>query len=282
MSTTLHAGQAGQSASQVKAVAPGVYCLEVGQGITRSNVFFVRSGSSWALIDTGSAQCDHAIQEAAESLFGANTPPTAILHTHIHPDHAGSTRALSQLWSCPVYVHPDELAMATMSPSTYIATVEQYANPLDTWLILPLLRVTPRRRRESLLSKSSFNDVARTLDPSAGVPGLPEWEYIHTPGHTSGHVSFFRRSDRVLIAGDALLTVNLNSLGGFLRWWSRRDQRGRGLSGPPRYTTWRWRTAKESAATLVRLDPHLLACGHGSLMSGAELAHALRAFTDQP
>jgi hypothetical protein len=33
-------------------IAPGVHCLEVGKGITRSNVYFVRSGSSWVLIDT--------------------------------------------------------------------------------------------------------------------------------------------------------------------------------------------------------------------------------------
>src|SRR5215469_14972801 len=89
-------------------IAPNVYYLEVGNGITRSNVYFVRSGASWVLIDTASAHCDQAIFEAADALFGVDTRPTAILLTHDHPDHAGSTRELAQRWGCLAYVHPDE------------------------------------------------------------------------------------------------------------------------------------------------------------------------------
>jgi glyoxylase-like metal-dependent hydrolase (beta-lactamase superfamily II) len=255
-----------------------VYCLEVGKGITRSNVYFVRSGSSWALIDTASAKCDRVIQEAAESLFGANTPPAAILLTHDHPDHAGSTRDLARRWGCSVYVHPGELPLVTMDFSTYLSTVKKYANPLDTWVILPLLRVMPRWRRESMLSESSFKDVARAFDPGAGVPGLPDWESIPTPGHTPGHVSFFRPGDRVLITGDAVLTVHLNSLWSFLLWgFGRNKQR---LSGPPWYTTWSWRAARKSVTSLAQLEPRVLACGHGLPMSGAGTASELRAFAD--
>jgi hypothetical protein len=150
-----------RSASRPQEIASGVHCLEVGHGITRSNVYFVRSGAAWVLIDTASPQCAHAIQRAAEALFGADTPPTAILLTHDHPDHAGSTRDLAQRWDCLAYMHPDELPLATMDAANYLSTVARYANPLDRWLILPLLRVTPRRRRAALLARSSFKDVAR-------------------------------------------------------------------------------------------------------------------------
>jgi glyoxylase-like metal-dependent hydrolase (beta-lactamase superfamily II) len=262
-------------ASQPQEIAPDVYCLEVGKGIMRSNVYFVRSGSSWVLIDTASANCGRVIQEAAESLFGANTPPATILLTHDHPDHAGSTPELARRWGCLVYVHPDELALVTADFSTFFSTVKGYANPLDTWVILPLMRVMPRRH-EAMLAESSFKDVARAFDPGAGVPGLPDWECIHTPGHSPGHVSFFRPSDRVLITGDAVLTVHLNSLWSFLLWgFGRNKQR---LSGPPWYTTWSWRAAKESVASLARLEPRLLACGHGLPMSGSRTAPQLRAF----
>ncbi|HXX78586.1 MAG TPA: hypothetical protein VEI53_08855, partial [Ktedonobacteraceae bacterium] len=47
--------------SQPQEIAPNVYCIEVGTGIMRSNVYFVRSGSSWVLIDSGSAKCDREI-----------------------------------------------------------------------------------------------------------------------------------------------------------------------------------------------------------------------------
>lgn len=36
---------------------------------------------------------------------------------------------------------------------------------------------------------------------------MPDWQWIHTPGHTEGHISLFREKDRVLLAADAFTTV---------------------------------------------------------------------------
>jgi len=256
-------------------IAAGVHCKEVGKGISRSNVYFVRSGSSWVLIDAASANCGRLIRKTAESLFGANTRPASILLTHDHPDHAGSALELARMWSCPVHVHPDELPLATIGD---LSTVEKYANPLDRWIILPLLRLMPRRRVESMLSKASLKEVAQAFDPGATVPGLPDWECIHTPGHTPGHVAFFRTSDRVLITGDALVTVDLNSFWGFLLWALRQNRQR--VSGPPWYSTWNRRAAKESVAALTRLEPRVLAPGHGVPMTGKGTARELHAFAN--
>lgn len=73
--------------------------------------------------------------------------------------------------------------------------------------------------------------TAQAFNPGASVPGLPDWQCIPTPGHTPGHVAFFRSSDRVLISGDAVLTVNLNSVRGLL---ARKHR----VSGPLYISTW--------------------------------------------
>jgi glyoxylase-like metal-dependent hydrolase (beta-lactamase superfamily II) len=244
----------------------------------RSNVYFVRSGSSWVLIDTASAHCERVIQEAAEIVFGPHTPPAAILLTHDHPDHAGSTLGLARTWGCWAYVHPEEWPLVSMDPSTYLVTVKQYANPLDRYLILPLLHLTPPKRRASMLAQSSFIEVLRALDPCGDVPGLPDWQCIPTPGHTPGHVSFFHPVDRILISGDAVLSVQLNSFWGVLRWGLRRSTPH--LAGPPRYSTWRWQVAKRSIETLAQLEPRVLACGHGPVMTGQDTARALWTLAD--
>jgi glyoxylase-like metal-dependent hydrolase (beta-lactamase superfamily II) len=249
--------------------------MEVGRGVTRSNVYFVRSGSSWVLIDAASANCDRLIRKTAESLFGANTRPASVLLTHDHPDHAGSALELARTWGCPVYVHPDELPLAAVGG---LSTFEKYANPLDRWIILALLRVMPRRRVESMLSRAGLKDVARAFDPGVAVPSLSDWECIPTPGHTPGHVAFFRASDRVLIAGDALLTVDLNSFWGFLLWCMRLNAQR--VSGPPWYSTWNRRAAKESVVALAELEPRVLASGHGVLMTD-DIARKLHAFADR-
>ena len=66
MFALFHVGRARHRASQPQEIVPGVYCMETGKGIMRSNVYFVRSGSSWALIDAASANCGRVIQKAAD------------------------------------------------------------------------------------------------------------------------------------------------------------------------------------------------------------------------
>ena len=51
-----------------------------------------------------------------------------------------------------------------------------------------------------------FTDRIVPLPLDGSVPHLPGWRWIHTPGHTAGHISLFRDSDRTLLAGDALTT----------------------------------------------------------------------------
>ena len=252
----------------VAEVADGVYCVAVGRGVLASNVYLIRSGGSWALIDAAWPGHGQLIQAAAESVFGKGTRPASMLLTHIHPDHSGSARELARIWDLPVWVHPGELPMVAGKYRP------EYGNPLDRWLIMPLMRVLPRRRVDSMISAASLADVARPLDPVGPPPGLPDWRYVAAPGHTPGHIAFFRASDRVLIAGDAVVTVNLNSVRALFR--------GRpGAWGPPRYTTWNWPLASESVAVLARLEPHVLAGGHGQPMTGTETAARLHAMAKQ-
>ena len=257
-------------------IAPDIYYIEVGKGINRSNIFFVRSGSSWVLIDTASANYGRLIRKAAESLFGANIPPALILLTHDHPDHAGSALELARMWNCKVYVHPEELALTT---ADNLSTLEKYANPIDRRIILPLLRLMPRRTIESMFSRNSLKDVVQAFDPNAPVPGLPDWECIPTPGHTPGQVAFFRTGDRVMITGDAVVTADINSFRGFL-FWSLRLNRQR-VSGPPWYSTWNKQLAKESVVALATLEPSVLASGHGVPMQGEAIAQKLHVFANQ-
>jgi glyoxylase-like metal-dependent hydrolase (beta-lactamase superfamily II) len=252
-------------------VAPGVYRVETGRVITEANVYLVRSGPAWVLIDTAWPHRRQIIQAAAESLFGPGARPAAILLTHIHPDHSGSSLELTRMWELPVHVQPDELPLA---PGGILPA---YANPLDRWLldrwlIGPMLRLLPRRKVEAMLAEDSLEHTAVAFDPVAGVPGLPDWECVPTPGHTPGHVAFFRGRDRVLITGDAVLTVNVNSLGDLLVNRHR-------VSGPPRISTWNWSMAKKSVAVLARLQPNVLACGHGRPLTGAGTAERLVSFS---
>jgi glyoxylase-like metal-dependent hydrolase (beta-lactamase superfamily II) len=158
-------------------IAPDVFCLGPW-GRTQTNVYLVRSGSSWALIDAGWPKDVSRIERAAESLFGAGSRPAAILLTHDHPDHEGSALRLARTWDCAVYVHPNELPIATRDFAAMVAS----AVPLDRWVVLPLMRAMGRRRRAALFARSSLAEVALAFQLDAEVPGLPGWACIPTPG----------------------------------------------------------------------------------------------------
>ncbi|HSJ22298.1 MAG TPA: MBL fold metallo-hydrolase [Nocardioidaceae bacterium] len=249
----------------VREIAPGVFCLGPA-GRTQTNVFFVRDGGSWTLVDAGWAADADRIERAARALLGPDVHPAGIVLTHCHPDHSGAAAYLAAAWGCPVYLHPAELPIGVGD----LAAMGSSAGPLDRWLILPLVRAMGARRRAAVLSKGSLQGVGQPLDPNVGarVPGMPSWECVPTPGHTPGHLSYLRRSDRVLIAGDALVTMQMNSATGLLL--------GRpGLSGPPWYTTWNQEAASRSVLWLARLRPSVLASGHGEPMTGEETATAI-------
>jgi glyoxylase-like metal-dependent hydrolase (beta-lactamase superfamily II) len=83
------------------------------------------------------------------------------------------------------------------------------------------------------------------------VPGLPDWRWIHTPGHTPGHVCLFRPEDRVLLAGDALATVDADSFSGML---SRRKK----ITRPATPVTPDWDAAERSVREMASLRPREL------------------------
>jgi len=121
-----------RTADVAREIAPDVFCLG-SWGRTQTNVYFVCSGSSWVLIDAGWAADASRIKRAAASLFGADSRPAAILLTHDHPDHEGSALRLARTWGCAVYLHPDELPIATRDFAAMVAS----AMPLDRWIVLP-------------------------------------------------------------------------------------------------------------------------------------------------
>jgi glyoxylase-like metal-dependent hydrolase (beta-lactamase superfamily II) len=250
-------------------IAPGVFHLGPW-GRTQTNAYLIDDGGSWCLVDAGWASDGPRIGAAVSSVLGPGLLPAAILLTHAHPDHAGSARELAAAWGCPVLVHPLEQPIA----SGDFAAMERHAGPLDRWLVLPVMRAIGRRRREAALARSSLAGVVRPLEAGGRIPAVDAWAWIHTPGHTPGHVAYARQADGVVLSGDALMTLEVNTWAGVLL------QR-QGLSGPPWYTTWDPVAAAASIDRIAGLGPAVLGGGHGVPLAGPGTAAAVRAFAER-
>ena len=108
----------------------------------------------------------------------------------------------------------------------------------------------------------------RAFPADGSIPELPDWQVIHTPGHSPGHVSLFRKSDRALIAGDAFTTTNQNSAVAVM---TQKEE----LHGPPAYFTIDWHAAKQSIRQLAHLNPTAAGTGHGKAVHGIRLPQLL-------
>jgi len=114
----------------------------------------------------------------------------------------------------------------------------------------------------------NLGDKVEALPSDGAIPHLPDFRWIHTPGHSPGHVSLFRDEDKALIVGDVFVTVKQDSLYKVLT----QEQE---INGPPRYLTTDWKAAKESVIRLEALKPSVAITGHGLPMTGDLLSESL-------
>jgi glyoxylase-like metal-dependent hydrolase (beta-lactamase superfamily II) len=238
-------------------IAPDVGWLP----ISFVNVFFVgRPGGSWILVDAGLPGRARQILAAAEARFGAGARPEAIVLTHGHFDHVGSALQLAESWDVPIYAHRLE--------RPYLTGRSAYPPPDPTvgGAIAFLSRFMPWKAYDL----SARLRELRTND----VPGISGWDWLATPGHSPGHISLFRQSDRVLLAGDALATMNMDSWAGLA---SGRQVLAR--AGTP--FNMDWQATRSSVRELAKLRPNVLGCGHGLPMCDPDLPARMERFAER-
>jgi glyoxylase-like metal-dependent hydrolase (beta-lactamase superfamily II) len=222
-----------------------------------ANVVFVGEpgAADWILVDAGVHGYSDNISEAAKERFRA-AQPKAIVLTHGHFDHIGSLEGLLEQWDVPVYAHEKELP--------YLTGQADYPEPDPTVGGGLLSRISPLFPRKGI----DIGGRAKKLPDDGSIPEMPGWRWLHTPGHTDGHVSLFRESDRVLIAGDAFTTIKEESV--IANLTQKKD-----IHRPPAYFTTDWDAAWESVKRLQALKPRVAVTGHGTPMAGQELQQGL-------
>lgn len=235
-------------------VLPDLFCYTV----QIVNIVFVGNPDTneFVLVDTGMPHSANEIISVTEDRFGKHSKPKAIILTHGHFDHVGAIIDLVDHWDIPVFAHELELP--------YLTGEKSYPEPDPTVEGGMIAKMSPLFPNEPI----NLGNHVEALPTDGSVPHLPEFGWIHTPGHSQGHVSLFRENDKTLIAGDAFVTVKQDAL---YKVMTQEQE----ISGPPRYLTPDWEAAKESVIKLEALRPIVAVTGHGLPMSGELLSTSL-------
>ena len=176
-------------------------------------------------------------KKVVKALAGRDVTAHAL--THAHPDHAGGSAHVCRTLGVPFWCPAGDAAAVREGRS-----------------------VVPEGRLHPLMSRANAFppvEVARELREGDEVAGF---RVLDVPGHSPGHVAFFRESDRVLIGGDVFFNISLLTLRPKLR-----EPLGLPTVDPARN--------RDSMRRLADLEPSVACFGHGPPV--ADAAPKLRA-----
>ena len=205
----------------MKQLADGVWQLS-GFPPNGINVFVIED----VLIDAASR---HATRRIMRQIKAHEITAHAL--THAHPDHQGASHAVCERLGIPFWVGAADADAAETpaligerQPDSFAA---QFFHRVFT---------------------GPGHPVDRMLGEGDEVAGF---RVLDVPGHSAGHVAYWRESDRVLILGDVLNNMDVMTA-------------IPGLRLPKKYLTPDPDLNRRSAKRLGALEPSLVLFGHGA------------------
>jgi hydroxyacylglutathione hydrolase len=207
----------------MKKLADGVWHVKCLPGLPWSVNAYLAGD---VLIDAG---CRQSTGRILRQLDGHDVRAHAL--THAHPDHQGASHDVCEKLGIPFWC-PDADIPAAEDPNLIRERQPHHFMAVFFWRIF----------------HGPGHKVDKALEKDDEVAGF---DVLDAPGHSAGHVAFWRDADRVLIIGDVL--TNLDQYSGIP-----------GLHEPKPNLTPDPRRNRESARRLAGLEPELVCFGHGA------------------
>lgn len=206
---------------EIHPIAPDVLRISLLKP-DHTNVYLVGD----ILIDAGGRFDTRRVLRALEG-----RPVSAHALTHAHFDHTGGSLGVCRALGIPLWCGSGD---------------REAVESGDWSLVLP--------KPSGLLGKihralgRAAGPVARVLKEGDEVGGFA---VVETPGHTPGHLAYWREDDGVLILGDVAFHRNPLTLRS-------------GLTEPFPWATWDPAQNRDSARKLAALNPLTVCFGHGA------------------
>ncbi len=149
--------------------------------------------------------------------------------THVHPPTQGASRAVAEKFGAETYCGAGDLRALTTGDFAY---------------------TLPDRALSRLLTPILKGPVVSDATPLREGDTIGGFTVLEVPGHSPGHLAFWREADRLLLVGDVVVNRGL---------WAGR----KGLQQPPPLLTLDPAQNRRSAKRLADLQPKTICFAHG-------------------
>ncbi|WP_134683734.1 MBL fold metallo-hydrolase [Brevibacillus migulae] len=228
-------------------IANGVEMIQVEvEGVGRRDVLnpvLMWDENAAVLVDAGMPGTWPQIRQAMSDLGVAVSHLKAVIVTHQDFDHIGSLPEILRDLDGRVEVYAHELDKPYIEGKLPLLKT----NPEQMSKVLAFLPEEERRKALQMFANPPKANVDRVVTDGEVLPMAGGVRVIHTPGHTSGHISLYVEQSKTLIAGDAMICVD-----------------GR-LRGPVSQTTPDMETAMRSLQRFLELEVDAVICYHGGV-----------------
>jgi len=192
-------------------VVPGIWriTLPLPFALRSVNVYALREGNEWCLIDVGlrTRAAEAALRAGCEAAGLRLRDLRTIVLTHAHPDHIGLSGILEAESGAQVLMFGPEVEQ--MWHVWGDAAYESFRATARMFFHHGMPQDEARFSAEEAAQNARAVCLPRRVTPlrdgqKITLPG-GRYQVIWTPGHADGHICLYRAADGLLIAGDHIL-----------------------------------------------------------------------------
>jgi glyoxylase-like metal-dependent hydrolase (beta-lactamase superfamily II) len=201
-------------------VADGIFWVSTPVpfvGLKQVNLWLLRDGDGWTMIDCGYNRED--VRDLIAAVWAnvlQGRPVTQLIVTHFHPDHAGGSGWIAKQWDLRPRMSHGEWLTANLS------ALDRHTDHSESRALFYGRHGLDEARLKRFLSEVVPYSDGVALPPSHKrlrgnemlTIGSDRWRVMIGEGHAPEHVSLYCAERRILIAGDQILpaiTTNVST-----------------------------------------------------------------------
>lgn len=182
---------------QTERLRDDLFCITEAQysPAMRANIWLIKGRDAYLMIDTG-------LGVSSLKLYLADMldRPLKVVASHVHFDHSGSCHEFDD-----VYIHQNELQALRSGDQNQIMAAPKYG-----WINLDDFDSLPYEGFSADTYTVKACPQAQALTHGDVIDlGDKAFEVLHLPGHSSGSVALYNRTDTQLFSGDIVYDGDL-------------------------------------------------------------------------